>query len=78
MAQRKGFLTVYEYRMGAVWAYVIADSKEQIEREFPQLDFADELPQQWADEAKASVLTVDISDREDPYLKGLRGARDAT
>jgi hypothetical protein len=61
----KRFLVAYDYGQGAVWAFVQADSKEQIAREFPELTVADTLPE-WMSRPELERLeremTFDIND----------------
>ncbi len=75
-SERKAFLTVYNYGMGGVWRYILADSRAEIECEFPQLQFPDKIPENRNEAARSSVLTVDISDASDPYLNSLKAEPD--
>jgi hypothetical protein len=41
-----GFFVAYEYGSGAVWAYVKADTADEVVAEFPELDVY-ETPPEW-------------------------------
>jgi hypothetical protein len=65
---------LYDYGQGGVWAYLLADSAEEIRREFPMLRVYEEPPV-WmkatdVDELAAS-MTIDIANREHPFLAAL-------
>ena len=36
---RRSFLVLYDYGQGGVWAYLLADSAEQIQTRFPSFAF---------------------------------------
>ena len=71
---RKPFLVLYDYGQGGVWAYLLADSFEQIRTEFPQLRVYDQPPE-WMDRAELDAIrtsmTIDIDSREHPFLSAL-------
>jgi hypothetical protein len=60
------YLVAYDYGQGAVWAFVVARSEQEIEREFPELTVVREPPV-WMDEAQrrriAARMTFDIDER---------------
>jgi len=69
---RQRFLTVYDYGQGAVWRVVLAESRDQIEGELPQLTVMDSPPD-WMTPAELDAVTVvEIDSREDAFLNRLR------
>ncbi len=38
------FLVLYDYDQGGVWAYVLAESREEIVKRYPRLKVYDEAP----------------------------------
>jgi hypothetical protein len=68
------FLVLYDYGQGGVWAYVIADSAEDIRRAFPALSVHDKPPAWMKAEdldALSASMTIDIADRHHPFLAAL-------
>jgi hypothetical protein len=69
------FLVLYDYGQGGVWAYLLADSADEIRREFPALQVYS-TPPEWMKpkdlDALSDSMTVDIADREHPFLAALR------
>jgi len=72
MKQR--FLVTYEYGQGAIWAWLYAYSKEQIEHEFPELTVHD-APVDWPEWMREYVsghgrefMTLDIEDRDSEFF----------
>jgi hypothetical protein len=67
-------LAVYDYGQGAVWIYLLADSADDVERQFPDLKVVDRPPE-WMTKADLDrVRTVRIDDRDDDFLAKLRTA----
>ena len=58
----KEFLVAYDYGQGAVWAYVSAESREQIETLFPELTIVDKKPSWLAESAEERI-------RSNPYFR---------
>lgn len=77
-AMKQRFLVNYDYGMGGVWAFLFAESEEQIRRRFPELTVVHDPPD-WLDERERKVLednlTVDIDDESAPILRELLNAR---
>lgn len=72
---KKKFLVVYEYGMGAVWAYILAQSRKNLSEAFPQLRIVDSPPAWMTDadlERIQQRMTIDIDDTSDPFLRELR------
>ena len=68
---KRPFLVVYDYGQGGVWAYVLAESPEQIEREFPELMIVLERPSWMTGDREKRIRenrTVDINEREYGFL----------
>jgi hypothetical protein len=60
--------------MGGVWAYILAESAEEITREYPELVVYGEPPDfltPVALERIKATLTIDIDDRDNPFLAAL-------
>ena len=74
LEMKKAFLVLYDYGQGGVWAYLLADSIDEIRRKFPQLRVY-ERPPDWMDHAEAESLrvsmTIDNDSREHPFLVAL-------
>ncbi len=69
---RKKFLTVYDYGQGGVWRLVTAESREEIERQLPQLRVVDAPPDSMTEAELAAVRIVDIDSTDDNFLNQLR------
>jgi hypothetical protein len=71
---KKKFVVLYDYGQGGVWAYLLAESADEINREFSALRVYEEPPT-WmraADlEGIERSMTIDIGDREHPFLAKL-------
>jgi hypothetical protein len=71
---KKKFLVLYDYGQGGVWAYLLAESADEINREFPALR-AYEEPPTWMRAAELGGIersvAIDIGDREHPLLAKL-------
>jgi len=63
MKQR--YLVLYDYGQGGVWAYVLAPSKGDIRRLFPELTIVDEIPA-WMNEEHRRRLENNAQDVENP------------
>jgi hypothetical protein len=72
---KKAFLVVYDYGMGAAWAYVLADSARQIEERLPQLKVVERRPD-WMtveiDMRLERTMTFDL-ERPSGWLEDLLG-----
>lgn len=52
---KQRFLVVYDYGSGGVWAYVDAESSEEIEREFPELTVVSQPPDWMSADEQADI-----------------------
>jgi hypothetical protein len=71
---RKAFLVLYDYGQGGVWAHLLADSADEIHREFPMLRVYEEPPPWMKTEdldAVSASMTIDIGNRDHPFLAAL-------
>jgi hypothetical protein len=69
----KPFLVTYDYGQGAVWANLYARSKDEIEREFPELAVHEDPPE-WMREYVSStggLMTLDIQDKDTGFLAAI-------
>jgi hypothetical protein len=68
---KKRFLVLYDYGQGGGWAYLLAESPDQILQAFPALRVY-EKPPQWMEaddlDALSSSMTIDIDNRDHPFL----------
>jgi hypothetical protein len=72
---KQAFLTAYDYGQGGVWLYMLAESSEQIEQRYPDLQVFEEPPPFLDDQQLADIRarrTLDIDDVTDPFLASLR------
>jgi hypothetical protein len=70
---KKPFVIEYDYGQGAVWAYLYAWSKGQIEREFPELGVHEHPSERMRE--YASGLTLDIDKKDEGFLASLLKGR---
>jgi len=75
---KRRFLVNYDYGMGGVWAYLMAESEEQIAERFPELMVVHRNPV-WLTGVEsrhlAKTLTLDIDDPSAPVLRELLARR---
>jgi hypothetical protein len=75
------FLVVYDYDTGGVWAFVLAESEEQIQELMPELRVVSRRPAWLNDEEERLIrerMTVEITDFDHPFLAALiRGRSNA-
>lgn len=75
---RKAHLVAYHYGQGSVWAIVNADSREQIEQDFPELTIVEDAPA-WITPAELAkireVHSYDIDQRAFGLLAEIIDAR---
>ena len=74
---KERFLVAYDYGMGAVWAYIYARSKQQIQREYPELEVVSDPPRSMTRELLSRIekrMTFDI-DAPTGWLAELRKRR---
>ena len=71
------YLTCYDYGHGGIWRYVLAESKEQIEQLYPELDVVD-TPPKWIraeDIERMNRNIVDIQNSDDKFFKAVLSER---
>lgn len=75
---KRRFLVNYDYGMGGAWAFVLAESEQDLVSRFPELTVVTDPPE-WLTESEAQhlaeTLTVDIDDPQAPLLRQLVDAR---
>lgn len=54
-------LVVYDYGQGGVWARVRAESRAQLEREYPELMVVNSPPSWMSDDELAALPVLDIA-----------------
>lgn len=72
---KKPYLVADDYGMGAVWAYILADSPEDILRRYPQLSVVDDPPAGLTSERLRRIRetrTIDIEDEQNEFLRAAR------
>jgi hypothetical protein len=72
---KKRFLVLYDYGQGGAWAYLLANSREEIAMEYPQLLIYDQPPAFLGADVLDRIektMTIDIGNRENPFLRTLR------
>jgi hypothetical protein len=76
MSDKRPFLVAYDYGMGGLWAFMLAESPDDITRRFPTLVIVTERPS-WMDDGEEdnlrSTMTVDIDDEDHPFVRALPG-----
>lgn len=68
---KQPFLVVYDYGSGGVWAYVRAHSRDEIEREFPELTVVADPPSWMTPEEQARIAKEATYDLESDRVVGL-------
>lgn len=78
-AVKQRFLVVYDYGMGGVWAYVEAESAEEIVEKFPELSVVSETPAWMSEKDRQSLLarTYDIDEKNFGLLADLLDQRES-
>lgn len=78
---KREFLVASDYGMGGSWAFLLAESEEEVRARFPELTIVTKRPQ-WMDDAEEQNLrarmTVDIDDESHPFLAMLIEERTET
>ncbi|HEX6472807.1 MAG TPA: hypothetical protein VF069_27205 [Streptosporangiaceae bacterium] len=71
---KKEFLVVYDYETGGAWAFLLANSEEEIRESFPELRIITERPAWLTAEEEEKIrerMTIDIDDVGDEFLSAL-------
>ena len=69
------YLTEYHYGMGSIWRDIAATSRDELNRQFPQLQIHDPVPevvQRAIADGLITPLSVDCEDLDDHFLNELR------
>ena len=72
------YLVVYDYGQGGVWAFVTADSADQIRQEFPELTIFEQAPAWMTKEVHDEIertMTFDIHGSQPGLLANIRRNR---
>jgi hypothetical protein len=72
------FLVGYDYGTGGVWAYLLADSPDEIAQRYPELQVISERPSWMSDDEERGIrerMTIDIDDEANEFLAALRSSR---
>ena len=72
------YLVMYDYGQGGVWAFVRADSTDQIRQEFPELTVFEQAPVWMTKEILDEIerkMTFDISKNQSGLLADIRRSR---
>lgn len=72
------FLVAYDYETSGAWAYVLADSEEQVGELFPELRIITERPSWLNEEEDRRIkerMSIDVTDVDHPFLAALIRAR---
>ena len=70
MIDKTRFLVCYDYGQGALWAYVCAESQEQVERKFRDIEIFSEPPE-WLTPEEQEKLVIDDIDSPSSWLAKL-------
>jgi hypothetical protein len=72
------FLAVYDYETGGAWAYILADTEEQIRILFPELRIVTSRPR-WLDDEQDRLIrermSIAVTDVNHPFLAALIRSR---
>jgi hypothetical protein len=71
---KERFLVVDDYGMGGIWAYLLAESAEQIGERYPTLNIVTETPD-WLEGKEGDLPELDVNDDSDEWLAALRRER---
>jgi hypothetical protein len=72
------FLVGYDYGTGGVWAYLLADSLDEVSKRYPELQVISEKPSWMFDDEERRIrdrMTIDIDDESNEFLAALRSSR---
>ncbi len=62
--QKRKFLVMEDYGMGGIWAYVLAESEEQIQNKFLEVEVFAKPPARWTKEKLARIESEGLLDIE--------------
>lgn len=77
-AMSREFLVAYDYETGGAWAFLLADSEEQIRELFPEFRIVTHRPSWLSDEEERLTrerMTIDVTDVNHPFLAALIRSR---
>ena len=66
---KKEYITVDDYGTGGIWYYMLARSKNEIEKKYPGLDVLEKEPDWFDDAIRDTLEHVDIDDEPTNHLK---------
>ncbi len=75
---KQKYLCYHDYGQGAVWIYVFANTKGEIENLYPELTITDKAPDWLKDSARKKMdenLTYDIEDQPSGVLEAIIESR---
>lgn len=65
---KRRHLITYDYGQGALWAFLLAESPEEIRTRHPELTIVEEPPTWMTQEELAEIETIDIDRPEGTWL----------
>jgi hypothetical protein len=78
MVMSREFLVAYDYETGGAWAFILADSEEQLRMSFPELRIVTHRPP-WLNEEEEHLIrermTIEVTDINHPFLAALIRSR---
>jgi len=66
---RRAYLTCWDYGMGGIWHYILAESPDAIRAKYPGLIVFEDPPAWWAERPLLDLETVDVDDEPTPFLR---------
>jgi hypothetical protein len=72
----KKHLVVYNYGQGGLWAFIHANSAQEIEDLYPELKVVDQMPSWMTPEMASRLEECDLEDRPGGFLAGLLQERE--
>lgn len=63
---KKKHLVVYDYGQGGLWAFIVAESPDEIEHRYPELKVVQEIPGWMTDDLRARLEATETYDLEAP------------
>jgi hypothetical protein len=79
-AVKKRFLVLHDYGQGGNWAFIWANSPEEIRRRFPEFEIVDRIPE-WLSgtilERTEERMTFDVGDSDSEWLNAVIAERKA-
>lgn len=79
-AVRQEFLVAFDYGQGGLWAFMTADSEDQIRARYPGLVIVTDRPDWLHGELERRLretASLDVDDESDPFIRALIGSSPA-